>query len=154
VHRETKLNSSGESTVMKSLCVVVCTITAVCALSLRARPTPPATSAADEQPGRAISVTVDDLPAGAANLMSAAAITDMTRKLVATLKSANVPAVGFVNERKLYFHWDEVNERIAALNIWLDAGFELGNHTYGHTSLNRVTLKEWEDSVIQGETVT
>jgi peptidoglycan-N-acetylglucosamine deacetylase len=109
---------------------------------------------ADTQPERAIAITVDDLPAGAANVMSAAAITEMTRKIVGTLKAATVPAVGFVNERKLYFHWDEVNERIAALNIWLDAGFELGNHTYGHTSLNRGTLKEWEESVIQGETVT
>jgi peptidoglycan-N-acetylglucosamine deacetylase len=47
-----------------------------------------------------------------------------------------------------------VNERIAALNMWLEAGFELGNHTYGHTSLNRAGLKEFEDSVIQGENVT
>ena len=121
---------------------------------MSARPAASARRAADTQPERAIAITVDDLPAGAANVMSAAAITEMTKKIVGTLKSNNVPAVGFVNERKLYFHWDEVNERIAALNIWLDAGFELGNHTYGHTSLNRGTLKEWEESVIQGETVT
>ena len=38
--------------------------------------------------------------------------------------------------------------------MWLDAGFELGNHTFGHTSLNRTSLKEFEDSVIQGEAVT
>ncbi len=135
----------------KSFVLTVCAICAVCVVCLSASP---AARGADAQPERAIAITVDDLPAGAANVMSAAAITDMTRKIVSTLKSANVPAVGFVNERKLYFHWDEVNERIAALNIWLDAGFELGNHTYGHTSLNRGTLKEWEESVIQGETVT
>jgi peptidoglycan/xylan/chitin deacetylase (PgdA/CDA1 family) len=140
--------------VKKSVLVVACAICVVCVLCFGAKPAASARPAPDAQPERAIAITVDDLPAGAANIMSAAAITDMTRKLVATLKNANVPAVGFVNERKLYFHWDEVNERIAALSIWLDAGFELGNHTYGHTSLNRVTLKEWEEAVIQGETVT
>ena len=124
---------------------------ALCAL-----PPIPATpaSGADTQPDRAIAITIDDLPAGAANFMSAAEITAMTTKLLAALKDAKVPAVGFVNERKLFFRWNEVNERIAALNMWLDAGFELGNHTYAHTSLNRAGLKEFEESVIQGETVT
>jgi peptidoglycan-N-acetylglucosamine deacetylase len=105
-------------------------------------------------PDRAIAITIDDLPAGAANRMTAAEITDMTTKLLATLGDQKIPVVGFVNERKLYFKWDEVNERIAALNKWLDAGFELGNHTYGHTSLNREGLKAFEDAVIQGESVT
>jgi peptidoglycan-N-acetylglucosamine deacetylase len=108
----------------------------------------------DSLPERQIAITIDDLPAGAANSMSAAAITTMTKQLLATLREQKIPVVGFVNERKLYFKWDEVNERIAALKMWLDAGFELGNHTYGHTSLNRVNLKEFEDSVVQGESVT
>jgi peptidoglycan-N-acetylglucosamine deacetylase len=109
---------------------------------------------AEAAPERHISITIDDLPANNANTMTGAAITAMTKQLVATLREHKIPAVGFVNERKLYFRWDEVNERIAALNLWLNAGLELGNHTYAHTSLNRAGLKEFEDSVIQGETVT
>jgi peptidoglycan/xylan/chitin deacetylase (PgdA/CDA1 family) len=62
--------------------------------------------------------------------------------------------VGFVNEKGLYYHWGEVDERIKALDMWLDAGLELGNHTFSHTSLNLAGLQEFEDSVIQGETVT
>jgi peptidoglycan/xylan/chitin deacetylase (PgdA/CDA1 family) len=62
--------------------------------------------------------------------------------------------VGFVNEKELYYHLGEVDQRIKALNMWLDAGLELGNHTFGHTSLNLAGLQEFEDSVIQGETVT
>jgi peptidoglycan-N-acetylglucosamine deacetylase len=111
-------------------------------------------SPADPPVDRQISITIDDLPAGAANVMSAQAITDMTTQLLAKLREQKIPVVGFVNERKLYFKWDEVNERIKALNMWLDSGFELGNHTYAHTSLNRAGLKEFEDSVIQGESVT
>jgi peptidoglycan/xylan/chitin deacetylase (PgdA/CDA1 family) len=111
-------------------------------------------SPADTPPDRRIAITIDDLPAGAANSMPAAAITTMTKQLLATLRERKIPVVGFVNERKLYFKWGEVDERIAALNMWLDAGFELGNHTFGHTSLNRASLKEFEDSVVQGESVT
>lgn len=102
---------------------------------------------------RQIAITIDDLPAGAANSMSAAAITEMTAKLLAALRQQKVPAVGFVNEKKLY-KWGEVDERIKALGMWLDAGFELGNHTYSHASLNRVGLQTFEEEVIRGETVT
>jgi peptidoglycan/xylan/chitin deacetylase (PgdA/CDA1 family) len=38
--------------------------------------------------------------------------------------------------------------------MWLDYGFELGNHTFSHASLNRVGLQAWEDEVVQGENVT
>jgi peptidoglycan/xylan/chitin deacetylase (PgdA/CDA1 family) len=104
-------------------------------------------------PQRQIAITIDDLPAGAANSMSAAAITEMTTKLLGTLRQQQVPVVGFVNEGKLY-KWGEIDERIKTLNMWLDAGFELGNHTFGHTSLNRAGLKDFEESVVRGETVT
>jgi peptidoglycan/xylan/chitin deacetylase (PgdA/CDA1 family) len=102
---------------------------------------------------RSIAITIDDLPAGAANFMSGAEINEMTTKLLTTLRDQKVPAVGFVNEKKLY-KLGEVDQRINALKMWGDYGFELGNHTFAHTSLNRVSLKEWEEDVIRGETVT
>jgi peptidoglycan/xylan/chitin deacetylase (PgdA/CDA1 family) len=111
-------------------------------------------ASADTPAERRVAITIDDLPAAAANSMSAATITTLTKQLLGTLREQKIPAVGFVNERKLFFKWDEVNERIAALNMWPDAGCELGNHTYAHTSLNRAGLKEFEDGVIQGENVT
>jgi peptidoglycan/xylan/chitin deacetylase (PgdA/CDA1 family) len=108
---------------------------------------------AENSTGRGIAITIDDLPAGAANSMAASEIIRMTTKLVGTLREEKVPVVGFVNERKLY-RFGEVDERIQALNLWLDAGFELGNHTFSHSSLNRVSLKAWEEDVVRGETVT
>ena len=102
---------------------------------------------------RAIAITIDDLPAAAANSMTGKEITEMTGKLLATLRDQKVPAVGFVNEKRLY-KLGEVDERIKALSMWTDGGFELGNHTYAHTSLTVVSLKEWEEDVIRGETVT
>jgi peptidoglycan/xylan/chitin deacetylase (PgdA/CDA1 family) len=103
--------------------------------------------------GRAISITIDDLPAAGANAMTGQELIDMTQKLLATLRERHVPAVGFVNERKL-FKFGEVDDRIKVLNLWLDSGFELGNHSYSHMSLNRVGLKSWEEDVVRGETVT
>jgi peptidoglycan/xylan/chitin deacetylase (PgdA/CDA1 family) len=76
----------------------------------------------------------------------------MTAKLLGTLRDQKIPVVGFVNEKKLYKP-GEVDERIKALQMWLDYGFEL-NHTFTHASLNQVGLKAWEDDVIQGESVT
>lgn len=104
-------------------------------------------------PARAISLTIDDLPAAGANFMTGQEIIDMTQKLLATLRERHVPAVGFVNERKLY-KFGEVDDRIKALSLWLDSGFELGNHTYSHMSLNQAGLKNWEEDTVRGETVT
>lgn len=104
-------------------------------------------------PDRQVALTIDDLPAVMADRLPAAAITAMTVKLLGTLRDQKVPVVGFVNEKKLYKP-GEVDERIQALQMWLDYGFELGNHTFSHASLNQVGLKAWEDDVIQGESVT
>ncbi|MBZ5681190.1 MAG: polysaccharide deacetylase family protein [Acidobacteriia bacterium] len=107
---------------------------------------------ATKQPDRQVAVTIDDLPAGMSDRLPAADITAMTAKLLGTLRDQKIPAVGFVNERKLY-KLGEVDERIKALQMWLDYGFDLGNHTFSHPSLNQVGLKAWEDDVIQGESV-
>jgi len=104
-------------------------------------------------PDRQVAITIDDLPAGMADRLPASDITAMTTKLLGTLRDQKIPVVGFVNEKKL-FKPGEVDERIKALQMWLDYGFELGNHTYSHSSLNQVGLKAWEDDVIQGENVT
>jgi peptidoglycan/xylan/chitin deacetylase (PgdA/CDA1 family) len=102
---------------------------------------------------RQVAVTIDDLPAGMADRLPASDITAMTTKLLTTLRDQKIPVVGFVNEKKLYKP-GEVDERIKALQMWLDYGFELGNHTFSHMSLNQRELKDWEDDVIQGESVT
>jgi peptidoglycan-N-acetylglucosamine deacetylase len=85
--------------------------------------------------------------------MTGAEIIEMTSKLLGTLRDQKVPAVGFVNERKLY-KFGEVDDRIKALSMWPEYGFELGNHTFSHASLNRVGLRNWEEEIVRGETVT
>ena len=131
---------------MKTLSLIL-----ACAVAVLFLPT--SGEAQGAKPDRQVAVTIDDLPAGMADRLPAADITAMTTKLLGTLRDQKIPVVGFVNEKKLYKP-GEVDERIKALKMWLDSGFELGNHTFSHASLNQVGLKAWEDDVIQGESVT
>jgi peptidoglycan-N-acetylglucosamine deacetylase len=108
---------------------------------------------AQQSPQREIAITIDDLPA-ASPWMSGAEMNEMTAKLLGTLRDQKIPAVGFVNEQKLYKQFGEVDQRIRALSMWTEYGFELGNHTFSHASLNRVGLVQWEEEVVRGETVT
>src|SRR5271169_4844994 len=124
-------------------------LAALCAISFLATSV---TAQTPQKPDRQVAITIDDLPAGMADRLPAADITAMTTKLLGTLRDQKIPVVGFVNGKKLY-EAGEVDARIKALQMWLDYGFELGNHTFSHASLNQVGLKAWEDDVIQGESM-
>lgn len=108
---------------------------------------------------RAIAITIDDLPGPPAGLVSndTKALRENTVKLLAALQADAVPAVGFVNEGKLFLPGEtsrEAGARLETLSLWSDAGFELGNHTYSHISLNTTPLETFEEDVLRGETVT
>jgi peptidoglycan/xylan/chitin deacetylase (PgdA/CDA1 family) len=78
-------------------------------------------------------VTVDDLPLGANRLHpDPAARERITRDLLAVLKKHAVPAVGLVTWRNVE---GEAGERL--LDLWLEAGHELGNHSYAHLDYTR-----------------
>jgi len=114
-----------------------------------------AQSRPSETSARRLAVTFDDLPAaGRSRNYDGDVIKDMTTNLLKAFATHNIRAVGFVNERGLYQKPGEVDERIAVLQLWLDAGHELGNHTYSHPSFNTTPLAEYEENVIRGETVT
>lgn len=107
---------------------------------------------------RTVAVTFDDLPAtsAGAGATATASLEDLTRRLLTAVRQHNVPAIGFVNESKL-FATDaraDVERRIGLLRMWLDAGLELGNHTYSHRDLNEIPLDRFQADVIRGETVT
>lgn len=102
---------------------------------------------------REIAITFDDLPATQSQSRSAESIKDMNARLLKSLAANKVPAIGFVNEGGLY-RAGEVDERIAVLKAWLDAGLELGNHSFSHVPIDRTPLAAYKEDVIRGETVT
>jgi peptidoglycan-N-acetylglucosamine deacetylase len=112
-----------------------------------------------EPAGRTVAVTFDDLPGPSAGLVSndISALRENTARLLASFREHGVPVIGFVNEGKLFVDGEtaqDVASRTAILKMWVDAGLELGNHTYSHVSLNKTPLDEFEADVIRGETVT
>jgi peptidoglycan/xylan/chitin deacetylase (PgdA/CDA1 family) len=105
----------------------------------------------EAKPQREIAVTFDDLPATHGNLTRMTAVTE---RLLQSIKANKVPAIGFVNESKLYQGGGLDNRFVALLKMWLDAGFELGNHTYSHISIDQNPLEAYKADVIRGETHT
>ena len=97
-------------------------------------------------PQPAIAITIDDLPG--INLDN---YQEVTHKLLTTLKKYQVPAIGFVNEGKLYPKNKLDEGRLALLEDWLKAGMELGNHTYGHPDYNRLTFEAYSTNILKGE---
>ncbi|HMJ07617.1 MAG TPA: polysaccharide deacetylase family protein [Pyrinomonadaceae bacterium] len=112
-----------------------------------------ATSAFGQTAQRTIAVTIDDLPVVSTrrDLKNRQAI---TKKLLDHIRKEKIPAIGFVNENKLYAGDKRDEQQINLLRMWIDAGLELGNHTYSHRSLNAIPLKDYEDDLLRGETIT
>jgi peptidoglycan/xylan/chitin deacetylase (PgdA/CDA1 family) len=105
-----------------------------------------------ERPSRQLALTIDDLPVGGPD-EGIRSVEEINRRIVGALRRAKVPAVGFVNEEKLY-RPGEVDRRIAILDEWLSAGLDLGNHTFSHPDFNKVGLAAYEEDIVRGETVT
>ena len=102
---------------------------------------------------RTIAVTIDDLPTVSTKNDPETRLS-ITKKLLRSLAKHKVPAVGFVNENKLYAGDELDASQVALLRMWLDADLELGNHTYSHRSLNRIDPAEFREDVIRGQEVT
>jgi peptidoglycan/xylan/chitin deacetylase (PgdA/CDA1 family) len=105
------------------------------------------------KPVRRMAVTFDDLPYVALGRQDLSDAQRVTRELLRILKTREVPTVAFVNESKLQVT-GEVDARIALLQMWIDAGAILGNHTYSHPNFNTLTVEQFEDEIIKGEVVT
>jgi len=104
--------------------------------------------------GRVVAVTFDDLPVISVVHGDLESQRRITTTLLEGLRAHRVPAIGFVNERKLESQGTTEPARVDLLRRWLDAGLELGNHTYGHPDLHCTPATEFEADVIRGEPVT
>lgn len=102
---------------------------------------------------RFIAVTIDDLPI-VSTRPDLKNRQEITKKLLAHITRAKVPAIGFVNEGKLYNGDKRDEEQIDLLRSWLDAGLELGNHTFSHKSLSATSIKDYEAEILRGEIIT
>lgn len=99
---------------------------------------------------RKVSVSFDDLPIHG-DIKHAVYV---NKTLVGTLHEHDIPAIGFVNEEKLYRDAKPDSVLLGLLRLWLESGLDLGNHTYSHIFINQATIDEYKEDVIRGEQLT
>src|SRR5688500_8678329 len=106
-----------------------------------------------QTPKRTIAITIDDLPV-VSTRVDLKNRREITKNLLAHIRKAKVPAIGFVNENKLYTDGKRDEAQIDLLRMWINAGLELGNHTYSHRSLNRIAIDDYTADISKGEVIT
>ncbi len=100
-----------------------------------------------------IAITIDDLPLVSMN-NSKANQKYVMDQLIAHLRSFDCPAVGFVNEGKLYDDSVLQEHRLDALKSWLSNGFELGNHGYSHLNYDRNDTSTYFADLLKGALIS
>lgn len=154
----TPLLASAALVLVALACVIACAQTFGLAQNKEMRPTPRAgatTAPTAPRVKRRVAVTFVSLPA-VQTFYNPRAERD-TRRLLSTLAANDIRSVGFVNENQLY---DEEaggrldEERVRLLNLWLEAGHELGTQTRAHSNLYKTPLAQFQQDVIRGEEIT
>lgn len=115
-----------------------------------------ASADSDSEPSfadRSMAVTIDDLPLNSLN-REISYQTEITQKILSALSAHKVPAVGFVNENKLYDNGKPVPARVNLLRMWLDADMTLGNHTYSHPDFHSTDFTQFRRDIETGEDIT
>jgi len=97
---------------------------------------------------RAVALTFDDLPMTGGPCDAAAALA-LNRDILEALAAANAPAVGFVNAGRTC-GGPAASVRDEVLEAWLDAGHDLGNHTWSHPDLETTPLAAYLEDVDRG----
>jgi peptidoglycan/xylan/chitin deacetylase (PgdA/CDA1 family) len=105
-----------------------------------------------QAPGRSVAITVDDLPQGGdCSDRAFDGVYAMNERLLRPFRERRIPLTGFVNA-----HHDKTlgaDKLRRLLDLWLDAGADLGNHTYSHLDINNVPLAEYTANVALGEPI-
>lgn len=104
---------------------------------------------------RQIAITFDDVPGTSLPEQTNCnqdALQKFTKQLLETIKSQNVPVIGFVTGRNIC---EELREKLLPkiLEMWLDAGFELGNHTFSHFDLNNTPIEIYKNDILRNDKI-
>jgi len=98
--------------------------------------------------------TFDDMPFVYYGITDTVIQKTLMHKLVTSLTVNKIPAIGFVNEKKLYDN-DSLNRfQLSLIREWIENGLELGNHTFSHPDYNTMSFKDYSSDVIKGEIQT
>jgi len=100
---------------------------------------------------REVALTIDDLPRGGdGGGRTYPEIRDMTERLLAPFRAQNIPVTGFVHPGQTELTAPDLRR---ILDLWLDAGADLANHTWSHADLNRTPVAEYEQDILKADAV-
>ena len=104
---------------------------------------------------RRVAVTFDDLPyqADEAALCDPALLMSLTQDFVAMLAPLDTKGTAFVNEGHVC-EPTRASTLPRALDLWLDAGLDLGNHTASHINIHEATAQAYLADVDAGAPLT
>jgi peptidoglycan/xylan/chitin deacetylase (PgdA/CDA1 family) len=97
--------------------------------------------------------TIDDLPMQRPWKYLPVKQKEITANILASLVKYKIPAIGFVNEDKLYIDGKLNKAREELLVQWLKSGMELGNHTFSHPDYNKLTFDAFSKEIIKGQEI-
>ena len=101
---------------------------------------------------REVAITIDDLPRGGdGGPRNLAGVRVMTQRLLKPFREQRIPVIGFVNEGRHVEFGPQGMRQI--LDLWLEAGADLGNHSYSHLNINDVPLDRYTDDIVKGEPI-
>jgi peptidoglycan/xylan/chitin deacetylase (PgdA/CDA1 family) len=101
-----------------------------------------------------VCVTIDDLPIQRPSRYMAPKQKEITTNILSSLKKYHIPAIGFVNENKLYIDGNLNPDRKQLLVQWLESGMELGNHTFSHPDYNKATFESFKEEIRTGQLIS
>jgi peptidoglycan/xylan/chitin deacetylase (PgdA/CDA1 family) len=99
------------------------------------------------EPRLEVAFTWDDLPLNGA-LPLGAKQSDFARDTIKVLRKHRIPpSYGFINAGKLERNPDGAR----ALQIWVDGGHPLANHTYSHIDFSRSSVDDFQREILRNE---
>lgn len=98
--------------------------------------------------------TIDDLPVVSYGISDNDYLRDITQKLISKFDAYKIPAIGFVNERKIYRNGKVDSLQLSLLKLWYQNGYEIGNHTYSHISYHKSSFEDFTADVLKGEKIS
>ena len=105
-----------------------------------------------QTPARRVAITIDDGPV-VNEMTDLGNFQRVTNGLVGSFQVEKVPVTIFINERQLNVPGQR-DARAAVVEQWLNAGFQVGSHTYAHLSANNVPVHQFQDDIVKGEVIT
>lgn len=101
-----------------------------------------------------VCLTFDDFPYVQMGRYPVSHIRESITRLIDVLKKYDARPIAFINEIQLYKEENLIDpRRVELIKLWLDAGFDMGNHGFRHKDLSSHSPDEFKEDVLLGEKI-